>query len=131
MTIKDLPILDPITAHWLNSQPLDEKFSTFIQSTDFFKETRFARSERDWKMVENFLAVKLLHNQWQWVIKESAKEEFGEREVNNANKLLGYLLRRNNISPIALQIAGIAWYISQIVDIPATKAINGHPEEEI
>lgn len=127
MTIKDLPILDPITAHWLNSQPLDENFSTFIQSTEFFKETRFSRSE-GWKMQENLLASKLLHNQWQWVIKESAKEEFGEKEVNNANKMLGYLLRRSNISPVTLQIASVAWYVSQIIDIPATKAKNGHTE---
>lgn len=124
MTIKDLPTLDPITAHWLNSQPLDEKFAAFIQSTEFFKETRFARTQSEWKLQENIMAEKILHNQFPYILKDSAKEEFGNDAVNNANKMLGYLLRRNNISPGALQIAAIAWYISQIVDIEKTKELK-------
>lgn len=124
MTIKDLPKLDPITAHWLNSQPLDSTFSTFVQSTEFFKETRYARNEREWKLEENKIAEKILHNQKPYVLKDSAKQEFGEDAVNNANKSLGYLLRRNNISPVSMQIAAIAWYVSQIIDIEKTKQMR-------
>lgn len=124
MTIKDLPALDPITAHWLNSQPLNNEFSTFIQGTEFFKETRYARNQGEWKLIENLIAEKLLHNQFPYVIKESAKEEFTADKVNNANKSLGYLLRRNNIQPVSLQIAAIAWYVSQIIDVEKTKELK-------
>lgn len=124
MTIKDLPILDKIQAHWLNSRPLDNDFSTFIQRTDFYKESRAIRIDY-WKIPENKLAYQLKFNaNSPTTFKQEAIDEYGQDVINNAFIHLSHLLRRTNISPSSLQIAAIAWYVSEMIDIEKTKEQN-------
>lgn len=124
MTILDLPILSKIEAHWLSSKPLDSKFATAIQETDFYLETR--RINPDWwTMHENKLAQLLKFNAGKpAVIKESAIEQYGQDVIDNAQRYMTIIINRSNIQPIALQYAAIAWFIDQMIDIDKTKELN-------
>ena len=124
MTIKNLPKLDPIQAHWLNSQPLDNAFATEIQDTEYYKETRNTNLPY-WRIKENKLAYELKFNANSvFLIKQEAIDLYGEEAVNNASRHLSHLLKRSNIHPVSLQYAAISWYINQIVDIEKTKELN-------
>lgn len=124
MTIKDLPILSKIEAHWLNSKPLDNTLSTAVQETKFYKETRQIRPDW-WTLHENKLAMLLKFNAGKpAVIKESAIEEHGQEVIDNAYRYMTSIINRNNIQPIALQYAVIAWFIEQMIDIDKTKELN-------
>lgn len=124
MTIKDLPILNSIQAHWLNSRPLDNDLTAAVQSTPFYKETREIKIEW-WRLHENKCAQLLKFNTGsQAVIKESAIEEFGQEIVNNAYRYMSNIAARSNIQPVALQYAAIAWFVDQMIDIEKTKALN-------
>ena len=125
MTIKDLPILTSVQAHWLNSKPLDNDLAIFIQSTEYYKETRAIPSPVWWKMHENKLAQLLKFNSSAHaVIKESSVNEYGQDIVNNAHRYMSNIAKRNNIQPVSLQYATIAWFVSQIIDIDKTKELN-------
>lgn len=124
MTINDLPKLDPIQAHFLNSQPLDNAFATAVQETEYYKETRFTKVEF-YRSVVNKLAYELKFNaESPFFIKQEAIDKYGQEAVNNASRHLSHLRRRNNVHPVALQIAAISWFIDQIIDIEKTKEEN-------
>ena len=124
MTILDLPKLTPIEFHLLGTKPLENSFSTMIQATDFYKETRHFKFEW-WTKHENKLAYFLKFNSNSVIIiKDSAIEKYGQVTIDNANKYLNSIVRRSNIQPVALQYAAIAWFIEQMVDIAKTKEAN-------
>ena len=124
MTIKDLPKLEPIQAHFLNSKPLDNEFATAVQGTEYYKETRFTKPEY-YRSVVNKLAHELKFNaNSPFIIKASAVEEYGEEVVNNASRYFSNLRGRNNIHPVALQVAAISWFIVQMIDVEKTKELN-------
>jgi hypothetical protein len=124
MTIKDLPILDPIQAHFLNSQPLPNDFLTFIQNTEFYNEAKNRRFT-EFKHKENSLAYLLLTNgNASTILKEDAIEKYGRDAVNNAQRHLNHLIKRRGVSPIGLHYAAIAWYVQQIVNIDKTIDFN-------
>jgi len=124
MTIADLPTLDPIQAHFLNSRPLDNDFANFIQKTEFYKESRSIRVDY-WKIPENKLAYQLKFNaNSPTTFKQEAVEKYGQEVMNNASRHFSHLLRRTNVSPVSLQVAAIAWYVSEMIDIEKTKEQN-------
>jgi len=124
MTIKELPKLDPIQAHWLNSQPLPTDFLNDVQSSEFYKETRHIRFDW-WKIPENKLAYQLKFNSNSPIAyKDEVDEEYGKEVVDNAKRHLAHLLKRTNISA-PLQCAAISWYIAQMIDMDKTKEQNG------
>jgi hypothetical protein len=123
-TIKNLSILTPIEAHWLNSKPLDNEFLSAVQATEFYKETRQIRVDY-WKSRENKLAYQLKFNSNSPVtFKEDAVEKYGMELINNAHRHLSHLMRRTNVSPAALHVAAIAWYVNEIIDIEKTNEQN-------
>lgn len=124
MTVKDLPKLTPIEAHWLNSKPLDNDFMTEVQASTYYNETRHIRPDW-WKMHENKLAYQLkFNNNSPVVFKKDAIEKYGQEVIDNAYRHLSHLTRRTNLSPVSLQYAAIAWYINEIIDIDKTKELN-------
>jgi hypothetical protein len=125
ITILDLPKLTPIEAHWLNTKPLDNYFLLHVQSKDFYREAKTVRPD-NWKHEENKLAMQLKFKLNSPVsLKQSAIEKFGKPAVDNAYQHFTHLCKRNNISPLALHYAAMAWYIEQIIDIEKTKELNG------
>jgi hypothetical protein len=124
MTIKDLPTLDAIQAHFINSSPLDSKFCDFVQSTDFYKETRLGRPAFYWKMPENRIANSLKFNKTSpFFIRDDAREKYGNDAINNASRHFTHLLKRNDI-PFSLHCAIISWYVQEMIDIEKTIEYN-------
>jgi hypothetical protein len=124
ITIKDLPILDPIQAHFLNSKPLDNDFATAIQETTFYEESRNTKPEY-FRILENLLAYQLKFNTNSvFFIKQEAIDKYGQDVINNASRYFSNLRLRNNIQPASLQIAAIAWFIDEMIDIEKTKEQN-------
>jgi hypothetical protein len=124
MTIKDLPILDSIQAHFLNQKPLDNDFILEIQDKDYCFEARKIRVDM-WKFKENRLALLMKQNKAAFMkISKEAEENFEPHVIQNAQRHLNSLLNRNNVSTSGMHVAAISWFIFQLLDVEETLKLN-------
>lgn len=124
MTIKDLPVLDSIQAHFLNQRPLDNDFILAIQDEPYCFEARKVRVDL-WKYKENKLALLMKQNKAAFMkVSAEAEEKYEPAVIQNAIRHLNSLLNRNNVSTSGMHVAAISWYIFQILDVEETLKLN-------
>lgn len=124
MTIKDLPVLDSIQAHFINQRPLDNDFILAIQDEPYCFEARKVRVDL-WKYKENKLALLMKQNKAAFMkVSAEAEEKYEPAVIQNAIRHLNSLLNRNNVSTSGMHVAAISWYIFQILDVEETLKLN-------
>lgn len=124
MTIKDLPILDSIKAHFLAQNPLDNDLIMEAQSKDYCIEIKSSKPEY-WKIKENKLALLMKQSQAAFLkYKKSAVNKYGEDYIQNAGRYLQCILAKRSVPNAYIHIAVISWFIFEIIDVDQTLKAN-------
>jgi len=124
MTIKDLPILDSIKAHFIAQNPLDNDLIMEVQSKDYCNEIKSLKPEF-WKIKENKLALLMRQSQAAFLhYRKDVTNKYGEDYVQNAGRYLQCIMAKRSVPNAYIHIAVIAWFVFEIIDVERTAKLN-------